>query len=1071
MTDTNASAANTPTHKTGGNSLIGLFVRHPTASNLLMAILILFGVYSLTKINTQFFPTIEVPNILITVTWSGASAEDVEQNILEALEPELRFLDNVEELESYAREGAGTISISFYSDTDMQKAQSDVEQAVSRITTLPEDAEEPIIQRIAFYEPVANISISGPFSEQAIKAYAKQIRDGLLNAGIDKVDFVGARDEEIWVRMNEYDLQRLGLTLDDVATRIRNSSRDLPSGDLEGEVEVQLRSLAERKTPIEIGKIELKSETSGEKVFLRDVAEVATRFDDNQQTGFKNGVPAMELQVRRALSADTIATMEKMKTYMDEVIQTLPETLNVKVYRIRGELVQQRLGILVKNGLQGLVLVLIILFIFLNSRIAFWVAAGIPVAFMGTLAVMYLSGQTINMVSLFALIMMLGIIVDDAIVVGEHTATRQAMGDDGMTAAELGASRMLTPVVAAMLTTQAAFFPIFLIQDRLGDILSAIPLVVVAVLIASLIECFFILPGHLRHNKKGQLNEDSKFRQAFDRGLNSFRDGIYRRFVAVTYHWRYVTVTVTIASLIICIGLIVGGRVQFVFFPSPEPEDFSAQVVFTSGMPSEEQVKILTLLERSLAETEKKIAKDGEDLVITSFVTLGQAGRNQGDNLAQIYVQLTPGEVRSTTTKDIIKAWRQNMPKFAGIERIAVIASRAGPPGRDVDIRLQRAEPRVLKAAAEELKGILTEFPGISAVADDLPYGKPELILEVTPRGTALGFTSESVGVQVRNAFDGAIATRFARGDEEITVRVLRIQDVPGLYALQNLYLRSPQGTRVPLSEIVTLRQKQGFAAIIRRDGVRTVSVTADVDTSQSNVGDIVTKLTSEIMPPLALKYGIDYELKGRAEERAKSFSDLQLGALLALALIYIILAWVFESYAKPFAVMLIIPFGLVGAILGHMILGYNLTIVSLIGLLGLAGILVNDSIILVSQAQSRLREGQSLEEAAIGASQDRLRAVILTSLTTIGGLLPMLFETSLQAQFLIPMAITMVFGLAAATLLVLVLVPALLGVGKDIRFIFLQLLALYGITPKAEEAASLEQPRDAHDTYRNPAE
>ncbi|MEM7619584.1 MAG: efflux RND transporter permease subunit [Pseudomonadota bacterium] len=1032
-----------------GFGLIGLFVRHPTASNLLMAVLILLGVYSLSKLNTQFFPTLEVPSILITVTWSGASAEDIEQNILEALEPELRFLDNVEELVSYARQGAGTISISFYSGADMQKAQSDVEQAVSRITTLPEDSEEPVIQRIAFYEPVANISISGAFSEQAIKAYAKQIRDGLLNAGIDRVDFVGKRDEEIWVRMREYDLQRLNLGLDDVATRIKNSSRDLPSGDLEGDVEIQLRSLAERKTPETLGKIELKSFASGEKVILQDVAQIETAFDKDQKIGFKNGVPAIELQVKRALSADTLETMNKLKAYIDKITPTLPSTLKVETYRIRGELVQQRLGILVKNGLQGLVLVLVILFIFLNTRIAFWVAAGIPIAFMGTLAVMYMSGQTINMVSMFALIMMLGIIVDDAIVVGEHTATRQAMGDTSLVAAELGASRMLAPVVAATLTTQAAFFPIFLIQDRIGDILSAIPLVVTAVLTASLIECFLILPGHLRHSFGKMQQEPKGFRRIFDNALNGFRDGTYTRFVSWTYHWRYVTLAVAIATLIICIGLIAGGRVKFVFFPSPEPENFTAEVVFSSGLPSDEQTKILALMERSLEKTEQLLAKKDETLIVTTFVTLGKAGRSEGDNLAQIYVQLSASEVRETSTKKIIQTWRKDLPKLPGVERVAIIASRAGPPGRDIDVRLQRAKPELLKAAAGELKLALTEFPGVFSVADDLPYGKPELILELTPRGRALGFNSESVGVQVRNAFDGAIATRFARGDEEITVRVLRVQDVPGVYALQSLYLRSPNGKRVALSEVVTLRNKKGFAVIQRRDGVRTVSVTADIDNTQANVGDIVTKLEADVLPPLAQKYGLDYEFKGRAEERAKSFTDLTLGAYLALALIYIILAWVFESYAKPFAVMMIIPFGIVGAILGHMILGYNLTIISLIGLLGLSGILVNDSIILVSQAKSRLAEGQGLEEAAIGASQDRLRAVILTSLTTIGGLLPLLFETSRQAQFMIPMAVTMVFGLATATLLVLVLVPALLGVGKDIGRVWHMIMRFYGFKPQ----------------------
>jgi len=487
------------------------------------------------------------------------------------------------------------------------------------------------------------------------------------------------------------------------------------------------------------------------------------------------------------------------------------------------------------------------------------------------------------------------------------------------------------------------------------------------------------------------------------------------------------------ASLIIAVGLIVGGRVGFTFFPSPEPENISAIVEFGAGTPVDEQIAALKRIDESLLRAELDVGGGKEKLVVNSFVTLGSVGQSRGDNLAEIDVQLTASEERTIPTKDIIPAWRKRLPQIPGVERIAILGQRIGPPGRDIDVRLQDAPVEKLKAAAAELKAALTRFPGVSAIADDLPYGKQELILELTPRGTALGFTSDNVGTQVRNAFDGAIATRFARGDEEITVRVLRVQETSGAHSLGQIYLRSPGGQRVPLTEIVKIREKAGYSVIQRKDGVRTVAVTADLDPKVASVPDVLANLAKDVMPVLAAKYGLNYKFKGRDEERRKSFADLRLGALLALAMIYIILAWVFESYAKPVAVMAIIPFGVVGAVLGHMAMGFHLTIISMIGLLGLSGILVNDSIILMSQIRRRLEEGDSSAEAAIGASQDRLRAVVLTSLTTIGGLFPLLFETSRQAQFLIPMAITLVFGLAAATILVLVLVPALVGVGGDI--------------------------------------
>lgn len=1017
----------------GRGGLIRLFVTHPTASNLLMAAMIAIGLFGIKQLNTQFFPTIEVPMITVAVSWPGASAEDVEENILDAIEPTIRFLDDVDTVIAIAREGSGVITVEFNAGADLQKAQADIEQAVAAVQTLPEGSEEPEIKRITFFEPVAKIAVSGPFDEEVLKAHAKTLRDGLLTAGLDKVDFVGFRDEEIWIRIREHELRRLDLTLQDVAGRVQSETRDLPSGILEGDVEMQLRALSDRRTPEALSDIAIMAESDGDKIRLSEIADVKTAFDRDQPIARQRGIQAIRLQVSRALSADTLKTMNLLEEHLAEAQKSLPDGLIVEKYDVQGKFVEQRLGILVNNGLQGLIIVLIVLFIFLDARIAFWVAAGIPVALMATLAVMWASGQTINMISMFALIMMLGIIVDDAIVVGEHTATRQGAGDSRLLAAERGATAMLKPVMAATLTTQAAFLPIFLISGRIGDVMSAIPLVVFAVLIASLIECFLILPGHLRHGFGKRRKEPSRFRQGFDSVLNRFRDGPYRRFVQAAYNWRYTTVAFTFASLIFAFGLIAGGRVGFQFFPSPEPENLTAAVTFGAGTPRADQIKALDLIEAALDKAEKALVGNQGRLVETSFTTLGVSNRAQGDNLSQIEVQLTPSEVRTIPTKQVVAAWRKALPAIPGVEKVSITGRRAGPPGRDLDIQLQDAPVADLKAASIELSQALTRYPGVSAVTDDLPFGRRELILEVTQRGAALGFTSQTVGQQIRNAFQGAIATRFARGDEEITVRVKRVQEVPGPHALKQIYLKSPGGVSVPLTEVVSLSEKAGFSIIQRKDGLRTVSITGNIDAEVNNLDAVLEGLKATVLPELAKKYNLSYAFKGRAEERAESFADLKLGGLMSLTLIYIILAWVFESYARPFAVMAIIPFGIVGAILGHMVMGFNLTIISMIGLLGLSGILVNDSIILVSQVGERLKKGNTLAEAAVGASEDRFRAVLLTSLTTIGGLLPLLFETSRQAQFLLPMAITLVFGLAAATVLVLILVPSLIGIGGDI--------------------------------------
>jgi len=1057
--------AHRPASVTGG-SVVSAFLRHPTAPNLLMIALILIGVFAITKLNRQFFPNFEIPVITVSVNWPGASAEDVESGILDVLEPELRFIEGATDVISLAREGSGAISIEFDARADLQKAQSDIEQAVARVTTLPEQSERPLVARATLFDTVASIGVTGPFSEKVLKTYAKQLRDGLLAAGIDRVKFTGVRDEEVWIRIREEELRRLGLTLDEVARRVRESTQDLPAGRLEGRSELQLRSLNERKTPEAIGRIEVKALTSGEKVMLADIAEIDTHFERDGKIGLIKGRQAIELQVQRALTADTLQVMARMDAYVAKARAELPPTLEVVVYDVRGKLVQQRLDVLLDNGWQGLVVVLIFLFIFLNARIAFWTAAGIPVVIFATLAAMYVTGQSINMVSMFALIMMLGIIVDDAIVVGEEAATLEEAGMSRFQAAELGTFRMLAPVMAATTTTMASFLPIFFIGDRIGDIFRAIPMVVIVALIASTVECFLILPAHLAHGANRASRKPNRIRQAFDRGFQWFRDVAFFPLAKASYRYRYATVAVLVGGFILAVGLLAGGRVKFVFFPNLPPENISASLSFAPGVPREAQIAAVNRIEQALYDAERQIiagqrqsagkgdakvpVKPDAKLVEAAFAIIGQAGRTQADNVAEIQVQLTASEERVTPTAEVLAAWDRTAPAIPGLERVVYAGRRGGPPGRDVDVRLQNAPVGVLKAAAEELKVALTAIPGVKAIEDDLPYGKQELTFELTPRGSALGFTGQAVGTQVRNAFEGAIATRFALGDNEVTVRVLRLQEVGGIAALERVYLSTPRGDRVPLSEVVTVRERQSFSIVQRRNGVRTVAVTADLETAVITTEGVIARLEAEIMPALARKHGITYQYSGRDEERRKAFKDLGAGAILALAMIYIILGLVFASYLRPFAVMAIIPFGFVGAVVGHYVTGFDLTIISMIGLLGLSGILVNDSIVLVSRVEERLAAGDDLETAATGAARDRLRAVLLTSLTTMGGLAPLIFEKSLQAQFLIPLAVTLVFGLAGATVLVLMLVPALMGIGGDFSRIFGGLARLYGLGRKS---------------------
>jgi len=1026
--------------------LIGLFTRHPTAANLLMALMILVGFAALSRINTQFFPDFGIEIITVRVEWPGATAEDIDTNIVQAMEPELRFLDQVKRLRSSSVEGAATVAVEFESGSDMQQALSDVESAVDLVTTLPEEAEQPEIQRITRYDTISRLVLSGPYSERALAAFARDMRDQLLDRGVDKVDLFGNRGEEIWVEVSPEALRRLDLTPSDIAARIKETSQDVPSGDLDGGTR-QVRSLGLLRDARGLQGVEIKALDNGRKLLLGDIADVKETFEDGGQTAMRNGNPAIELHIQRSVNADALELAQIVREYLSEIRPTLPRNLTLEQYDVISNLIEDRIDLLINNGLGGLILVLVVLFLFLNWHVALWVAVGIPVSLLATIAVMFVTGQTINMISLFGLIMAIGIVVDDAIVVGEHTEARREAGLAPMAAAVSAARRMAPPVFSSSLTTIAAFMPLFLIAGIMGDIIVAIPLVICCVIVASLIECFLIMPGHLRSALGGNVlhekNRMGRFRDSFDAKFIAFREGPYRRLVSWAVLNRYRTLGATLCAFLISIGLVAGARVGFNFFPSPEADTLYVNLETMAGTKRAETEAILESLDESLRATDMQLQKEhnlDHSLLVMNMIKVGAPVARGGatsaatsqDTLGGIRVELIPSDTRPVRTDAFIQAWKANIPPLPKINLLTILPAQGGPPGRDIDVRLYGPDIQALKAASLEVQALLDRFPGVTDIEDDLPYGKPETILEVTSRGRALGFTTEIVGQQVRSALEGAIAKRFPRGEEEVTVRVRYPDTEITAGLLERLYLRSPQGEEVSLTEIVSFRENLGFATIRREDGQRQVQVAAEIDKAVTNTGEVLQALQEKGLLEIVDKYQIRYSFEGRAEEQREAFADMKLGAILGLAGMYIILAWVFGSYSRPFAVLAVIPFGFIGAVLGHLVLDYALTILSMVAMIGLSGIVVNDSIVLVSTIDEK-RDHQDLLSAIIEGSCDRLRAVILTSATTIGGLTPLIFETNLQAQFLIPMAVTIVFGLMVATLLVLLVVPALLAIQGDL--------------------------------------
>ncbi len=1051
-----------PVAKKRIKGVLGAFVQHQNAANLLMILLLMFGYWGATHLQKQLLPSLEIRVVNVSTVWTGASAQDIEKNILQVIEPSVRFLDGVSEMSSSAQEGSGSIQLTFVANTNMAQAEEDVKAAVDAVQNLPTSAETPDISQIKFFDPVASIGISGPFPEQTLRRFAREIRDGLLDVGLDKVSFQGYREREITIVVDDAKLRQFDLTLDDLSRALQPGLFDRPSGTLEGSLQAQIRAVAKELTVSQIQDTAIKSLPSGEVLTFGDVATVQDTFDEDTSLGFMRGEPAIQLSVARAVTSDTVESFERINEYVKNIRPTLPQSLKIQVFDAPAELVNDRLNLLVKNGLSGMVVVLIILFIFLEVRIAFWVAVGIPVSILATLGVMYFMGQSLNMISMFALLMTLGIIVDDAIVVGEHTATRYAMGDSRQMAAVNGAGRMAIPVVAASLTTIAAFAPILIVGDVIGQIMAALPMVVIAVLISSGIECFLILPGHLSHALPEVRKKPGWFRRNFDAGFDYFRDHIFGKASVISYSWRYATVAVAIGITIVGGSLLASGKLPFEFFPTAEAEEFNIYASFQPGTPDEQMHAIFREIEDVITQTEKDLAPEGEALVVTTYAEL-----DSSNNRASIDVYLTTSEVRTIRTEEITQAVRDRLPNVAGVENIGVREPSSGPGGRAIEVEFSGADAVVLKQASEALQAILGGFQGVTAISDTLRYGDPELTMQLTPHGTALGFTLDMLGVQIRDAFSGRIVETLANSEEEITVRLQHDLGTDGSSALRELWVRSAQGGFVPLSSIVVFDEQRSFSRIIREEGKSTVTVLADVEDDTVTGADVLTRLKADYLPAIVTEFGVELKLGGTEIETEKTIADLKLGGMLALGVMYIIIAWTFASYAAPLAVMLIIPFGIVGAIWGHFWLGHNLTIMSLMGLLGLAGILVNDSIVLISRLNERLDLGESLRVASNGAAKDRLRAVLLTSLTTIGGLIPLLFEKSLQAQFLIPMAVTMIFGLGLATLLVLFLVPAFLAIGADIGALFRWIF----MTRKASTFGELMSGAHHDKRYVEPAE
>ena len=1031
------------------SGFLKFFVEHKTAANIIMILMIVVGLLSIGRLNKQFFPDFDVEIVAVTIDWPGATAQEIDKNIVQLLEPELRPISGVKKVTSKSIEGNALTQVEFVYGHDMQKGRTDIETAVSRIN-FPDKAEKPKIILGEFFDTVTRIVLSGelPLSELRIKS--KKLKEKLLNSGVDKVDILGLPEEEILIEISQIEVAKLKLSLNEISNLIKSETQDVSGGSF-ADGSLRVRTIGEKRLVETFKKLELKNSSSGARILLGDIANIKPSIKKRSILKFIDGKPAVEIWVRRSKTSDALKVSENVNEVIANSQDIIGKEIKIQTYNTAANLIEERISLLVKNGLSGLCIVLAVLFLFLSRNTAIWVAFGIPIAFLATFGVMLVSGQTINMISLFGLIMALGIVVDDAIVVGEHSSyLKNKRKLDHNKAPVVAATRMSMPVISAMLTTVAAFIPLFMVKGVIGEIIAAIPWVVCAVLVASLIECFLVLPAHLAHYDRSS-KDQGRFRQWFDKKFNAFQEGVFRKFVIATFNYRYITFMTAVGLFIISIGMMSGGRVLFSFFPTPEADIVIANFKMHSGTTKTQTIKMLDNLKVGLDKTASEFLSS-PDLIQFKMSTIGTRTSFSNDStpssigsdlLGSMVVELKTADKREIRTKDFISAWRKNIINEPGLDNLTIRAPSGGPPGRDLDVRFQGDDLKTLKLASNELINIARNIPGVSSLSDNLEFGIQEKNLRLSEKGQSLGFSIISLGEQVRSAINGSIISLFPKGDEEVTVRLKLSEDEQNTDMINDLRIISPRGSSFKLQEIAIINETLPFASINRTNGFREVTISGDLFPEMMNTAQARNYLIEQGLPEIAKKYNLSYRFDGKDLEQKETFADMGTGSIIGLLLIYFILAWVFKSWLRPFSIMIMIPFAFIGAVLGHYLLGLTMSILSMFALLALAGIVVNNSIILVSTIERRLddlrnqesretNDNEIINEAIINGVVDRLRPVLLTSLTTIGGLSALMFETSLQAQFLIPMAATIVFGLGVTAFLVLVIVPSMMGISND---------------------------------------
>jgi multidrug efflux pump subunit AcrB len=1035
--------------------LIAWFARNSVAANLLMAIILVAGVASLFTIKKQIFPEIVLEQVNIRVPYLGAAPQEVETGVIDKIEESLRGVNGIKRIRSTAVEGLATVRAEIASNYDIQEVMDEIKTQVSAISSLPEQTEKPVVYRVRFQSDVMWLSLYGDADERSLKELAKDVRDELKKQpGISKVEVVGARDYEVTIELSEAKLKQFSLTFDQVVSAIRNSSVDLPGGSIKSESgNILLRTKGQAYNSQDFANILLLTFADGTRLSLNDIATINDGFIDRESLSTFDGKNSVSIRVSAVGNDNTLKIAETVKAYVAKKKQQLPSSVSIAYWGDSSYYLQGRLDLMSGNMLLGAFLVLLALTLFLEFRVAFWVMVGIPVCFLGAMAMLPLPmfNVSINMISLFGFILVLGIVVDDAIIIGESAYSEIEKRGKSAEAVIAGAKKVAMPATFGVLTTIAAFVPMLMVGGAQAPIWGSIAWVVVLCLIFSLVESKLILPSHIINmdttpwdpDRKGVFyalgrggsNKLKAVREKIALHLNRFIVQRYQPFVERCIEFRYTTMAVFFALLILMYGVLAGGFVRWVFFPNIPSDFINAQLLMEEGASNQATINAMAEAERALIRVNKQLSTDVDDQIVRHRLVFLNS-----DTAGQLVVELEKSEGREIDGFEIAKLWREEMPEVPGLKSFKINASAGGGGGgADISLQLRGSNLDNLKLATDELKARLAEYAGIYDIEDNLLGGNDEIVLALKPEAHLLGITLVDVARQVRYGFYGAEAQRVQRDGEEVKVMVRYPRsERSSIGSLDNIRIRTKDGGEVPFDTVANYTLQPSFSAINRVNGERAVTISAAADKDNIEPSKVITEMRRTVIPEITAKYqGVTGELDGSSQDEIDAQRDLMKAGVFAMFCIYALMAIPLRSYSQPLIIMSVIPFGLVGAVIGHMVLGLSMSIMSIFGLVALAGVVVNDSLVMVDFVNRAKEEGASVRKAVSQAGAQRFRAILLTSVTTFLGLTPIVLERSLQAKMVVPMAVSLAFGILFATVITLVLIPALYVILEDVKGFF----------------------------------